>query len=44
MSETGVAAKDNALISAELYHGTWSDVGTPERLEQLNQQLECDLS
>lgn len=26
-------------ISAEIYHGAWSDVGTPERLAQLNRQL-----
>ena len=29
-------AMDNQLISAELYHGAWTDVGTPERLAQLN--------
>jgi MurNAc alpha-1-phosphate uridylyltransferase len=28
---------DNALVSAELYRGAWADVGTPQRLEQLNQ-------
>ncbi len=38
------AAMDNALVSAELYHGAWTDVGTPERLEQLNQHLKRDLS
>lgn len=37
-------AMDNALVSAELYHGAWTDVGTPERLEQLNQHLKRDLS
>ncbi len=26
-------------VSGELYHGTWVDVGTPERLEELQQQL-----
>jgi MurNAc alpha-1-phosphate uridylyltransferase len=31
------AAVDNALVSAELYAGRWTDVGTPQRLEQLNQ-------
>jgi MurNAc alpha-1-phosphate uridylyltransferase len=31
------AAMDNALVSAELYEGSWTDVGTPQRLEQLNQ-------
>jgi MurNAc alpha-1-phosphate uridylyltransferase len=31
------AAVDNALVSAELYTDRWTDVGTPQRLEQLNQ-------
>ena len=30
-------AMDNSLVSAELYTGAWADVGTPERLAQLNQ-------
>jgi len=30
------AAMDNELVSAELYTGPWTDVGTPERLQQLN--------
>jgi len=30
-------AMDNQLISAELYLGAWTDVGTPARLAQLNQ-------
>jgi MurNAc alpha-1-phosphate uridylyltransferase len=30
------AAMDNELVSAELYTGQWTDVGTPERLLQLN--------
>jgi len=30
------AAMDNAAVSASLYTGTWTDVGTPERLAQLN--------
>lgn len=30
-------AMDNQLISAELYTGVWADVGTPQRLAQLNQ-------
>jgi len=30
------AAMDNELVSAELYTGQWADVGTPERLLQLN--------
>ncbi|MDP3136655.1 MAG: nucleotidyltransferase family protein [Burkholderiaceae bacterium] len=31
------AAVDNGDISAELYRGPWTDVGTPQRLAQLNQ-------
>jgi MurNAc alpha-1-phosphate uridylyltransferase len=31
-------AMDNQRVSAEVYHGPWTDVGTPERLAQLNQQ------
>lgn len=30
------AAMDNRQVSAELYPGPWTDVGTPERLAQLN--------
>lgn len=30
------AAMDNQQITAELYAGAWTDVGTPERLAQLN--------
>ena len=30
------AAMDNGLVSAELYRGAWTDVGTPERLAELN--------
>lgn len=30
------AAMDNAAVSAELYTGAWTDVGTPERLRELN--------
>ena len=30
-------AMDNKQVSAELYPGAWTDVGTPERLAQLNQ-------
>ncbi len=30
-------AMDNQRISAELYAGAWTDVGTPERLAQLNE-------
>jgi MurNAc alpha-1-phosphate uridylyltransferase len=29
-------AMDAGRVSAELYHGPWTDVGTPERLAQLN--------
>jgi MurNAc alpha-1-phosphate uridylyltransferase len=27
---------DQGKVSAELYTGRWTDVGTPERLAQLN--------
>ena len=30
------AAMDNHAVSASLYNGAWTDVGTPERLAQLN--------
>lgn len=30
------AAMDDARVSAELYTGEWTDVGTPQRLAQLN--------
>ena len=30
------AAMDNGQVTAELYLGPWTDVGTPERLQQLN--------
>jgi MurNAc alpha-1-phosphate uridylyltransferase len=30
------AAMDQGQVSAELYTGDWTDVGTPERLQQLN--------
>lgn len=30
------AAMDNGAVSASLYTGAWTDVGTPERLKQLN--------
>jgi MurNAc alpha-1-phosphate uridylyltransferase len=32
------AAMDNQLVSAELYAGAWTDVGTPQRLNELNAQ------
>lgn len=31
------AAMDNQAVSAELYEGAWTDVGTPARLHELNQ-------
>jgi MurNAc alpha-1-phosphate uridylyltransferase len=31
------AAMDRGLVSASLYTGAWTDVGTPERLRDLNQ-------
>ena len=31
------SAIDNRQVSAELYQGAWTDVGTPERLAELNQ-------
>ncbi|WP_395668774.1 NDP-sugar synthase [Rhodoferax sp.] len=33
------AAMDHGRVSAELYTGHWTDVGTPHRLEQLNAGL-----
>jgi MurNAc alpha-1-phosphate uridylyltransferase len=30
------AAMDQGAVSASLYTGAWTDVGTPERLAQLN--------
>ena len=30
------AAMDNQLVTAQLYEGAWTDVGTAQRLEQLN--------
>jgi len=32
-------AMDNGRVSAQLYTGRWTDVGTPERLAQLNQAI-----
>jgi MurNAc alpha-1-phosphate uridylyltransferase len=29
-------AMDNGVVSASLFTGAWTDVGTPERLAQLN--------
>lgn len=31
-----LAAMDNEQLTAEIYAGSWTDVGTPERLAQLN--------
>jgi MurNAc alpha-1-phosphate uridylyltransferase len=33
-------AMDNQKVSAELYEGPWTDVGTPQRLAELNGQIE----
>ena len=33
------AAMDHGQVSAELYQGEWTDVGTPARLAELNQTL-----
>jgi MurNAc alpha-1-phosphate uridylyltransferase len=33
------AAMDKGLVSAEIYTGEWTDVGTPERLAELNQSI-----
>ena len=33
------AAMDSGQVSAELYEGDWTDVGTPARLAELNQTL-----
>ncbi|MFM8608890.1 MAG: nucleotidyltransferase family protein [Burkholderiaceae bacterium] len=30
------AAMDNGAVTAELYRGAWTDVGTPQRLDELN--------
>ena len=30
------AAMDNGQVTAELYRGAWTDVGTPQRLDELN--------
>ncbi|WP_194757074.1 N-acetylmuramate alpha-1-phosphate uridylyltransferase MurU [Aliidiomarina indica] len=32
-------AMTNQKLTGELYHGVWTDVGTPQRLTQLNQEL-----
>ena len=33
------AAMNRGLVSASLYEGAWTDVGTPERLRELNQNI-----
>jgi MurNAc alpha-1-phosphate uridylyltransferase len=33
------AAMDQGQVTAELYTGDWTDVGTPERLAQLNGEI-----
>ena len=38
------AAMDNGQVSAELYEGAWTDVGTPERLAQLNAPVQLLMS
>jgi MurNAc alpha-1-phosphate uridylyltransferase len=35
------AAMDRGQVSAELYLGDWTDVGTPQRLAQLNGESAC---
>ncbi len=35
------AAMQQTAVSGECHHGQWADVGTPERLAQLEQQLLC---
>ena len=37
-------AMDNGLVSAELYAGAWTDVGTPARLAQLNHPTPMDVA
>lgn len=34
-----IKAISNKQVSANLYLGLWSDIGTPQRLEQINNQL-----
>ena len=38
------AAIGDHLVSGEHYRGRWVDVGTPERLAQLNQAIDCPVS
>ncbi len=33
-------AMDNNLVSGEVYSGVWMDIGTPQRLEEINRSLD----
>jgi MurNAc alpha-1-phosphate uridylyltransferase len=35
-------AMDNQQVSGEVYSGFWLDVGTPQRLQQLEQHIQHD--
>ncbi|TQF73029.1 N-acetylmuramate alpha-1-phosphate uridylyltransferase MurU [Pseudoalteromonas luteoviolacea] len=35
------SAIENNTVSSELYLGLWHDIGTPERLNQINQEMEA---
>jgi len=37
------ASIEAGLVTAEHYQGTWHDIGTPERLKQLDEQFEKDI-
>jgi MurNAc alpha-1-phosphate uridylyltransferase len=37
------AAMRDHLVTGELYHGAWSDVGTAERLEELRRSLQASM-
>lgn len=37
------AAMDRQQVSAELYTGPWTDVGTPQRLQQLNADVDANI-
>ena len=34
------SAMDQGLVSGEIYRGAWTDVGTPERLQDLNENVQ----
>jgi MurNAc alpha-1-phosphate uridylyltransferase len=36
------AAMDKGQVTAEIYHGGWTDVGTPDRLAELNGESRMD--